>query len=99
MFELKIVSLVAGTGTFGTTAQRISETAGEAIENILTDVMSSSPSETARVIAAEDVKRRVIRVTSTLAQWEDETLHHLLLSRSVSAVSRALTGHFKRDVE
>ena len=96
MFELKIVSLVAGTGTFGTTAQRISETAGEATENILTDVMSSSPSETARVIAAEDVKRRV---TSTLAQWEDETLHHLLLSRSVSAVSRALTGHFRRDVE
>lgn len=53
---------MANAGAFGAATQRSDETAGTALEDILVDVLGTGPSEAARVVAAEDVKGRLIRV-------------------------------------
>lgn len=74
------MSFVADAGTFGAAAQGPSKATSAALENILVDVLSSGPCETAGVVATEDMEWRIIGTAAALTQREDEALHNFFLS-------------------
>ena len=78
------MSFVTDACTFGATTQRACEAAGATLKNVLVDMFSSSPCETASVIAAEDVERGIIGTAAAFTQREDEALHHFLLGGHVA---------------
>lgn len=59
--EAAVVPAVANPSTFGAAAQRIHQTTGAALEDILTDVVGTGPSEGARIVVTQHVQWRVVR--------------------------------------
>ena len=56
-FELTIVTLVTYAGALSATAKGSRKATCSTFEDVLINVFSSSPSETARVVTAENMKR------------------------------------------
>ena len=54
------MALVTNTGALSAAAQRLSEAACSAFEDILVDVLRPGPREAASVVAADHVQRRVV---------------------------------------
>lgn len=60
--QFAIVAFVANSGALGAATESSGQAASAALENVLIDVFGAGPGETAGVVAAKHVERRMIRV-------------------------------------
>ena len=65
------MALVTNTGALGAAAQRLSEAACSAFEDILVDVLRAGPCEAAGVVAADHVQRAGVGCRA----WREDHRH------------------------
>ena len=87
------MALVTNTGALSAAAQRLSEAACSAFEDILVDVLRAGPREAAGVVAADDVEGRAV---GRRPHGKDHRHQRLPLRRQVV---RRLRRHALRRLE
>ena len=63
--EFTVMTFVANSGTLRTTTQRPNESTRSTFKNILVDMFCTGPRERTSIVITQDMKRRVIRITTT----------------------------------
>ena len=92
-FQLAFVAFMTDACAFGATAKAIGQTTSSAFKDVLVNVFSTRPGETASVIAANDMQGRVIRGAAIGINHRNQSF--LLRFQII----RAFFGYFLRGLE